>query len=167
MRVRTKPRNEMKLEIFSRSVNDGFARVAVAAFIAQLDPTVEELTDIKTAVSEAVTNCIVHAYKNSIGVIHICARIYDSGRVTIDIKDRGCGIEDVPRAMEPLFTTSSGGERAGLGFTVMQSFMDKLRVKSRPGFGTSVHMERKLGWEDADTASSDAAPAPAKAAAAR
>ncbi|MDR3644526.1 MAG: anti-sigma F factor [Clostridia bacterium] len=140
-----KPKNEMKLQIYSRSVNESYARVAVAAFVAQLDPTVDEIADVKTAVSEAVTNSIVHAYKNTIGIIYITTRIYEGGRVTIVIRDKGCGIEDVSKAMEPLFTTSPSGERAGLGFTVMQSFMDKLRVKSRVGFGTTVQMERQLG----------------------
>lgn len=142
--MRVRPKNEMKLEFFSRSVNESFARVAVASFVAQLDPTVDEITDIKTAVSEAVTNCIVHAYSDTIGVIYITARIYESGRVVVTVRDRGCGIEDVEKAMEPLFTTSPGSDRAGLGFTVMQSFMDKLRVKSRIGFGTTVIMEKTL-----------------------
>lgn len=143
-----KPQNEMKLELLSRSVNESFARVAVAAFIAQLDPTVDEIADIKTAVSEAVTNCIVHAYPKEIGKIYITARIYEEGRVTVNIRDRGCGIEDVGRAMEPLYSTSPSEERAGLGFTVMQSFMDRLRVRSRVGFGTSVTMEKKFGRQE-------------------
>jgi stage II sporulation protein AB (anti-sigma F factor) len=134
----------MKVELLSRSINESFARVAVAAFIAQLDPTLDELADIKTAVSEAVTNCIVHAYRDGIGTIYITVRIYEDLRVHISIRDRGCGIEDVPAAMEPMFTTSPGGDRAGLGFTVMQSFMDKLRVRSRVGFGTTVMMEKTL-----------------------
>lgn len=145
MKMRVKPKNEMKLEFYSRSVNESFARVAVASFVAQLDPTVDEITDIKTAVSEAVTNCIVHAYSDTIGVIYITAKIFESGRVVISVKDRGCGISDVPKAMEPLFTTSPATERAGLGFTVMQSFMDKLRVKSRVGYGTTINMEKTLG----------------------
>lgn len=139
-----KPQNEMKLEILSRSINESFARVAVAAFISQLDPTVDEIADIKTAVSEAVTNCIVHAYKDTIGIIYITARIFDDGRIEIVIKDKGCGIDNVEKAMEPLYTTSTTGDRAGLGFTVMQSFMDKLRVKSRVGYGTTVQMEKRL-----------------------
>lgn len=140
-----KPLNVMKVNFFSRSVNESFSRVAVAAFIAQLDPTVDELTDIKTAVSEAVTNCIVHAYKNGIGEIYITVKIYENNRIVISVKDKGCGIEDVRKAMEPLYTTAAAGERAGLGFTVMQSFMNKLHVKSRLGFGTTVTMEKHLG----------------------
>lgn len=140
-----KPINVMKVEFLSRSANESFARVAVASFIAQLDPTVDELADIKTAVSEAVTNCIVHAYRNGLEKIYITVKIFENDRVTITIRDKGCGIEDVGKAMEPMFTTSSEGERAGLGFTVMQSFMNKLRVKSRVGFGTTVVMEKHLG----------------------
>lgn len=140
-----KPVNVMKINFLSRSVNEGFARVSVAAFIAQLDPTLDELADVKTAVSEAVTNSIVHAYRDEIGIIYITVKIYAEERVTVEVRDRGCGIEDISKAMEPMFTTSPGGERAGLGFTVMQSFMDKLRVHSRPGFGTTVTMEKRLG----------------------
>lgn len=116
-----KPQNEMKLTIPSRSSNESFARVSVAAFAAQLDPTVEEVSDIKTAVSEAVTNCIVHAYKDSIGPIYITVGIYETGKVKIKIRDTGCGIEDVDQAMEPLFTTG-GSERAGLGFARYAEF---------------------------------------------
>ena len=135
--------NEMKMVIPSKSANEGYARIAVASFIAQLDPTLEEIADIKTAVSEAVTNCIVHAYKDSIGKIYIHARIFDDGTSSIMIKDAGCGIPDVKRAMEPLFTTG-GGDRAGLGFAVMGSFMDKLRVRSKVGTGTSVVLEKHI-----------------------
>lgn len=129
--------NEMKLQIESRSVNEAFARAAVAAFAAQLDPNVEEISDIKTAVSEAVTNCIVHAYPESVGIIYICAGIYENGVFKVKIRDKGCGIQNVKQAMEPLFTTL-GGERAGLGFAVMESFCDKIRVASKVGKGTSV-----------------------------
>jgi stage II sporulation protein AB (anti-sigma F factor) len=139
-----KPQNEMKLMVLSRSVNESFARVAVAAFISQLDPTLDELSDIKTAVSEAVTNCIVHAYRSDIGTIYITVKLFEDNRVRITIKDKGCGIEDVEKAMEPMYTTSTEGDRAGLGFTVMSTFMDKLRVRSRPGFGTTVTMEKKI-----------------------
>ncbi|MDD6176147.1 MAG: anti-sigma F factor [Firmicutes bacterium] len=139
----TQPMNEMRLTIPSRSANEAFARASVAAFIAQLDPMVEELADIKTAVSEAVTNCIVHAYRESAGQIYITCRIFESGRVQIRIRDRGCGIENIAQAMEPLYTTA-GGERAGLGFAVMQSFTDKLRVQSLPGKGTTVTMEKTI-----------------------
>ena len=136
-----KPNNEMKLSFPSRSANEGFARAAVAAFVAQLDPAVDELADIRTAVSEAVTNCIVHAYPDAIGEIILQARLYPEGRVVIKIRDRGCGIEDIRQAMEPLFTTG-GEERAGLGFAVMQSFCDSVRVTSAVGRGTSVTLTK-------------------------
>lgn len=139
-----KPINEMRVELLSRSVNESFARVAVAAFVAQLDPTLDELADIKTAVSEAVTNCIVHAYKDGIGTIYITVKIFENAHVRITIRDRGCGIENVEKAMEPMFTTSTGGDRAGLGFTVMQTFMNKLHVKSRLDYGTTITMEKVL-----------------------
>ena len=135
-------KDEIKLVMPSRSANEGFARVAVAAFVARLDPTIEELNDIKTAVSEAVTNCIVHAYKEKIGNIYITA-IIDGDNVKIRIRDRGCGIPDVEQAMEPLFTTG-GEERAGLGFAVMESFTDKLKVRSSVGKGTTVTMSKKI-----------------------
>ncbi len=135
--------NEMKLQIESRSVNEAFARAAVAAFASQLDPNVEEISDIKTAVSEAVTNCIVHAYSETVGKIYIWAGIYENGNFKVKIKDKGCGIENISRAMEPLFTTL-GGERAGLGFAVMESFCDKLRVTSKVGKGTTVTLEKYL-----------------------
>ena len=138
---RKKPVDQMSLKIESRSVNESFARVAVSAFAAQQDPTVEEISDIKTAVSEAVTNCIVHAYPTSVGEIYIWVGLFDDGLVRIRTRDRGCGIADVRQAMEPLFTTL-GGERAGLGFAVMESFMDKVRVRSVPGKGTSVTMDK-------------------------
>lgn len=129
--------NEMRMTVDSRSVNESFSRTAVAVFTAQLDPTVEEINDIKTAVSEAVTNCIVHGYKNTLGKIYITVRIHDNGKVIISIRDKGCGIPDISKAREPLFTTL-GGDRAGLGFSVMESFMDKLTVRSKVGFGTTV-----------------------------
>lgn len=136
-----RPINEMQLTLSSKSSNESFARVAAAAFVSQLDPTVEEIGDIKTAVSEAVTNCIVHAYKNIIGPIYITVGIYEDGRIRIKIRDKGCGIEDVKRAMEPLFTTG-GEERAGLGFAVMESFTDSLKVRSSLCKGTTVTMEK-------------------------
>ncbi len=135
--------NEFKMNLLARSSNESFARVAIAAFITQLDPTIDEICDIKTAVSEAVTNCIVHAYKEKLGQIYITVRIYEGGNVMIKIKDRGCGIPDIPQAMEPMFTTA-GGERAGLGFAVMQSFMDKLKVVSKVGSGTTVTFTKQL-----------------------
>lgn len=133
----------MSLKLESRSVNESFARVAVSAFAAQQDPTVEEVSDIKTAVSEAVTNCIVHAYPESVGEIYIWVGLFDNGLVRVRVRDKGCGIADVRQAMEPLFTTL-GGERAGLGFAVMESFMDKVRVRSVPGKGTSVSMDKYI-----------------------
>lgn len=136
-----KPVNEMKLQIESRSVNEAFARATVAAFAAQLDPNIEEISDIKTAVSEAVTNCIVHAYPERVGRIYIWAGIYENGSFKVKIKDKGCGIQNVKQAMEPLFTTL-GGERAGLGFAVMESFCDKIRVSSKVGKGTTVTLEK-------------------------
>lgn len=135
--------NKFGMDMLSRSSNEGFARAAVSAFAAQLDPTLEELNDIKTAVSEAVTNCIVHAYREGIGKIYINCEITDNGTLKIRIRDRGCGIEDIEKAMEPLFTTV-GGERAGLGFAVMQSFMDTVKVRSKPGKGTVVTMSKKI-----------------------
>ncbi len=117
--------------------------MAVAAFAAQLDPTIEEINDIKTAVSEAVTNCIVHAYRDKIGTIFLTVKLFEEGKISIKIRDSGCGIENVEQAMEPLFTTA-GEERAGLGFAVMESFMDKLTVRSKPGKGTTVSMEKRL-----------------------
>ena len=141
--MKAKARNEMKLVIPSNSANESFARTAVAAFMAQLDPTIEEMTDLKTAISEAVTNCIVHAYRDTIGNIWIEAKIFDDGRICVSIKDKGCGIPDVSRAREPLFTTG-GSERAGLGFAVMGSFTDKLRVRSAVGKGTTVTMEKRV-----------------------
>lgn len=138
-----KPINEMKLVVDSRSANESFARVAVSAFAAQLDPTVEEINDIKTAVSEAVTNAIVHGYRNYLGKIYITAAIYEKGLIRIKIRDKGCGIQDLSQAMEPLFTTG-GSERTGLGFTVMESFMDKMRVRSVVDRGTTVTLEKRI-----------------------
>ncbi len=135
--------NKFSMNVLSRSANEGFARAAVAAFASQLDPTLEEVNDIKTAVSEAVTNCIVHAYRDTLGKIYISGEIYDNNVIKIKIRDNGVGIENVERAMEPLFTTV-GGERAGLGFAVMQSFMDSIRVRSRVGRGTTVTLSKKI-----------------------
>lgn len=135
--------NEMKLTIESKSVNESFARVAVSAFVACLDPTLEEISDIKTAVSEAVTNCIVHAYKNSVGRIYIWVGIFADNTVKIRIRDRGCGMEDIQKAMTPLYS-SEPEERAGLGFAVMQSFCDKLSVRSTPLKGTTVTLLKKI-----------------------
>lgn len=140
-----KPMNEIKLQFSSHSVNEGFARAAVAAFAAQLDPNIEELADLKTAVSEAVTNCIVHAYPHSVGEIFLRAGVYSDGTVRVRIRDRGVGIPDIRQAMEPLFTTL-GGERAGLGFAVMESFCDRVRVRSVVGKGTTVTLEKRMTW---------------------
>ena len=136
--------NEMKFEFLSRSSNESFSRVTVAAFVSQLDPTVDEISDIKTAVSEAVTNAIVHAYKDDLGTIYIKVRIFADNRVVIIIRDRGCGIDNIEKAMEPMFTTVAGGERSGLGFTVMQSFMDKVKVRSKVGLGTVITLEKRM-----------------------
>lgn len=138
-----KKTNEFRLTIDSKSINEGFARVAVSAFVAALDPTLEELADLKTAVSEAVTNAIVHGYRDTCGKIYITTTIYDASTVKITIRDKGCGIENVTEAMTPLFTTGEG-ERAGLGFTVMESFCDKVRVRSSLGKGTSVTLIKKI-----------------------
>lgn len=138
-----KPINEMKLNIPSVSSNEAFARVAVGTFVSQLDPTVEELADIKTAVSEAVTNCTVHAYPDSIGTVYIYAAIFADRTVLIRVRDKGCGIGDIETAMQPMWS-SLGGERAGLGFAVMQSFTDSVRVRSKLGLGTTVTMKKRL-----------------------
>ena len=137
-------KNEMTLAFDSISENEAFARVAVAAFVTQLNPTLEEVADLKTAVSEAVTNCIVHAYPDHIGPVTVTAAIYEGGIVRITVSDRGVGIPDVAKAMEPMFTTGDAEERAGLGFAVMQSFMDKVRVSSAPGRGTRVTLTKRL-----------------------
>ena len=135
--------NKFSMNLLSRSANEGFARSTVAAFASQLDPTIEEINDIKTAVSEAITNSIVHAYRDSIGKIYITGEISSDNIIRIKIRDNGCGIENVQKAMEPLFTTV-GGERAGLGFAVMQSFMDSIRVRSVVGKGTTVVLTKKI-----------------------
>ena len=135
----------MKLEFLNRSENESFARVAVAAFASPLDPTVEELTEIKTAVSEAVSNAVIHAYPDGEeGMVTVECAIDEDRRVTIVVSDNGVGIEDVEKAREPLFTTKPGEERSGMGFTVMESFMDRLEVESKPGAGTKVTMIKNL-----------------------
>ena len=139
-----KAKNLVKLSFYSRSVNEGFARGALAAFLAQADPTVPELTDVKTAVSEAVTNCIVHAYPGGVGLVHMSIALYEGGTVKITIADKGVGIADVAKAMQPMYTTGNPEERAGLGFAVMQSFMDKVKVTSKPGQGTRVVLTKTL-----------------------
>ena len=141
--MKTKATNEVLLEFPSRSSNEGFARAAVACFAAQMDPTLNELEDIKTAVSEAVTNAIVHAYPDAIGNGAVRARIGPGNVLELTVKDHGRGIADVEKAREPLYTTG-GEERSGMGFTIMESFMDKLTVRSVPGRGTTVLMRKKL-----------------------
>lgn len=138
-----KETNSVKLEFLSRSANEGFARAAVAVFASQLDPTLDELGDIKTAVSEAVTNCIVHAYPDTLGKISVRARIFPDNSIEIVVRDWGLGIHDVEKALEPMFTTG-GDDRSGMGFTIMESFMDKVRVRSAVGRGTTVTMRRRI-----------------------
>ena len=138
-------RNRMTLCLPALSVNEGVARSAVAAFCAQQNPDATELADVKCAVSEAVTNCIVHAYRGAVGTIYITVILMHEGGVRIVIKDKGCGIADVRQAREPLFTTDAISERSGMGFTVMENFMDRLRVHSRVGRGTVVIMTKRFG----------------------
>ena len=135
--------NKFTMNLLAKSANESFARACIASFAAQLDPTLEEIGDIKTAVSEAVTNCIVHAYKEKIGKIYISGELLENNVIRIKIRDTGCGIENIEKAMEPLYTTV-GGERAGLGSAVMQSFMDSVRVRSSVGKGTSIVMTKKI-----------------------
>jgi len=136
--------NEMKVEFLSRSANESFARVTVSAFVSQLDPTVSELTDIKTAVSEAVTNAIIHGYENNVGIVEVMVRIFTGRIVEITIKDKGRGIENIELARQPLYTTGKSDERSGMGFTVMETFMDDLKVISKVGEGTKVILKRCL-----------------------
>jgi len=135
--------NEMKLEFISKSANEAFARVTVAAFVAQLDPTIEELADIKTAVSEAVTNCIIHGYENKQGVVKIVGHLKEN-EIILEISDTGKGIENVEIAKEPLYTTKPNLERSGMGFTIMESFMDSMEIESIVGLGTKVTMTKKI-----------------------
>lgn len=137
-------REWMKLEIESRSENEAFARVAVAVFLSRLDPTLEELDDVKTAISEAVTNAVIHGYQNGEGTIYIETGIEDQ-TVTILIRDEGIGIENIRQAMEPMYTSDKSGERSGMGFSFMEAFMDQVEVKSEPGHGTTVRMKKKIG----------------------
>ena len=135
--------NEMKLEFLSKSNNEAFARIAVAAFVAGLDPTIEEISDIKTAVSEAVTNSIVHGYEDKLGIINLRCKIRDR-EVTIEISDNGKGIENIEMAKQPLYTSKPNLERSGMGFTIMESFMDDLKVESVLGLGTKVTMKKTI-----------------------
>ena len=136
--------NETVIRFPSLSANEGFARSAAASFASQSDPTVQEISEIKTAVSEAVTNAIVHGYRDAVGTVELILRRYSEGTLYIAVKDKGRGIDDIEQAMTPLFTTAADEERSGLGFSVMESFMDKLRVRSAAGRGTTVIMEKKL-----------------------
>ena len=138
-----KTNTEMKLEFKSKSVNEAFARITVAAFVSQLDPTVEEIADIKTAVSEAVTNSIVHAYKDIEGIVKVIAKL-ENEKVIIEVIDYGLGIENVEEARKPLFTSKQGEDRSGMGFTIMESFMDDVKVESVLGLGTKVTMEKEI-----------------------
>ena len=135
--------NEMKLEFISKSSNESFARITIAAFAAQLDPTIEELADIKTAVSEAVTNCIIHGYENRLGVVKMSAKLHDD-EIEIEISDNGKGIANIEMAKEPLYTTKPNLERSGMGFTIMESFMDSVKIESVVGLGTKVTMTKKI-----------------------
>ncbi len=136
--------NELKMTFPSISENERFSRLAVSGFLSQLNPQVDELSDIKTAVSEGVTNCIVHGYRDTIGLIYMQIRIFNNSKVYIKIRDKGCGIKDIQQAMEPLFTTAPEEERAGLGFAVMESFMDRIKVRSSEGKGTTLILEKTL-----------------------
>ena len=138
-----KPMNEATVVFLSRSANEGFARTTAACFAAQLDPTLEEVNDIKTAVSEGVTNCIVHAYPDKLGLVQMRLRLFEDHTLEIQIKDKGVGISDVEQARRPMFTTG-GEERSGMGFTIMESFMDGVKVRSTPGKGTVVTMRRRI-----------------------
>ena len=143
--------NEMKLEFLNKGANEAFARITVAAFASQLDPTIEELADIKTAVSEAVTNCIIHAYENRQGIIKINAKLKmneeTSNEIIIEISDNGKGIENIDIAKEPLYTTKPNLERSGMGFTIMESFMDTMKVESIVGLGTKITLTKKIKKE--------------------
>ena len=141
--MKIKANNEVMLQFPSRSANEGFARAATACFAAQMDPTLNELEDIKTAVSEAVTNAIVHAYPEAIGQVQVKLRICPDNVLEITVRDHGRGISDVEKARQPMFTTG-GEERSGMGFTIMESFMDRLTVRSVPGRGTTVTMRKRL-----------------------
>lgn len=148
--MKEKCENEMKLEFVSKSSNEAFARVAVAAFAAQLDPTIEELADIKTAVSEAVTNSIIHGYEDKQGIIKIVCKLKEN-EIIIEISDTGKGIEDIEAAKEPLYTTKPNLERSGMGFTIMESFMDSMEIESIIGLGTKVTMSKKIKEKEEKT----------------
>lgn len=136
-------KNEMKIEFLSKSANEAFARIAVASFASQLDPTIEEIADIKTAVSEAVTNSIIHGYSNGEGIVKVKARLYED-EIEIEVSDTGSGIENIEEAREPLYTTKGNLERSGMGFTIMENFMDDLSIESIVGLGTKIVMMKKI-----------------------
>lgn len=146
--------NEMRLEFASKTCNEAFARITIAAFVAQLDPTIDELSDIKTAVSEAVTNSIIHGYENENGVVKVSARIF-ANTVEIEIEDNGKGIDNVEMAMRPLYTSKPNLERSGMGFTIMESFMDDIKVESSLGFGTRIVMSKKINTEQSQNEEQD------------
>ena len=135
--------NKVKLELMSKSSNEAFARIAVAAFVSQLDPSIEEIADIKTAVSEAVTNCIIHAYEEKEGIIYVTCTLKNR-EVTVEVKDNGIGIENIDMAKEPLYTSKPELERSGMGFTIMDSFMDEMKIESIVGMGTKVTMKKVI-----------------------
>lgn len=141
-------KNEMRLDFPAQSENEAFARLAVSGFMLPLDPTMEELADVKTAVSEAVTNAIIHGYRGGKGTVRLHAIYSDDGVIRIDVIDRGCGIRDIERARQPFYTTSEGEERSGMGFTVMESFMDEVTVHSLPGHGTNVRLIKRVHTRD-------------------
>ena len=145
MRTKQIVDNEMVLELPSHSQNEHLARCAVSAFIAQADPTLEELADLRTVVSEAVTNCIVHGYRGTVGTVYIRVKLLAGRKVQISIRDEGVGIADITQAMQPLYTGDPCGERGGMGFTIMENFTDRLHVRSAPGCGTSITMYKQLG----------------------
>ena len=136
--------NEFKMQIPSSSINEGFARKVCSDFLSMLDPTLSEIADIRTVVSEAVTNCIVHAYKEQAGTIYISGKSFSDRSIELKIRDNGCGIKDIKKAMEPLYTTDTSGERGGMGFAIMNTFTDKLKIKSTVGKGTTITMIKKL-----------------------
>ncbi|MDY5219158.1 MAG: anti-sigma F factor [Eubacteriales bacterium] len=137
-------KNEMRLDFPAIPENESFARMVISAFMVPLNPTIEEMADVKTAVSEAVTNAIVHGYAHSQGTVRLQARYREDGLIVVDVSDRGCGIADIARAREPFYTTLDGEERSGMGFTVMESFMDKVEVQSAVGHGTTVRLAKQL-----------------------
>ncbi len=147
--MKKEKQNYFKITLPAKSTNEAFSRSLISAFISQLDPTIEELCDLKTAISEAVTNCIVHAYKYELDeqkkVIYISAELYKDAAITIKIKDKGCGIEDIDRALQPMYSCSESDERSGMGFSIMECFCDSLRVQSRPGKGTTVTLKKYIG----------------------